>query len=58
MHMATDSPATLLTAAHGFYQFAVPQDVFDRSLYYNLLLQPTIAIPDHYLLYQESFEFR
>lgn len=44
--MATDSPATLLTAAHGFYQFAVPQDVFDRSLYYNLLLQPTIAIPD------------
>lgn len=48
--MATDSPATLLTAAHGFYQFAVPQDVFDRSLYYNLLLQPTIAIPDHYFL--------
>jgi hypothetical protein len=40
----------LFTAGHGFYQFAVPRITFDRSLYYNLLLQPALAIPDHYFL--------
>lgn len=42
--------SVLFTAGHGFYHFAISQDVFDRSLYYNLLLQPKLAIPDHYLL--------
>lgn len=42
--------AALFTAGHGFYQFAVSRDAFDRSLYYNLLLQPSLAIPDHYFL--------
>lgn len=45
-----ENEAVLFSAGHGFYHFAVSQDVFDRSLLYNLLLQPTIAIPDHYLL--------
>lgn len=45
---ATDS--VLFTAGHGFYQFAISRDAFDRSLYYNLLLQPSLAIPDHYFL--------
>jgi hypothetical protein len=40
----------LFTAGHGFYHFAITKPVFDRSLYYNLLLQPKLAIPDHYLL--------
>lgn len=44
------SEAVLFTAAHGFYQFAISADTFDRSLYYNLLLQPALAIPDHYFL--------
>jgi len=43
--------ATLFTAGHGFYQFAVSRSAFDRSLYLNLLLQPKLAIPDHYLLH-------
>lgn len=43
--------ATLFTAGHGFYQFAVSRGAFDRSLYLNLLLQPKLAIPDHYLLH-------
>lgn len=47
------SDSALFTAGHGFYQFAIPQTVFDRSLYYNLLLQPTLAIPDHYFLQGE-----
>ncbi|TDB93197.1 hypothetical protein [Actinomadura sp. 7K534] len=47
------SDAALFTAGHGFYQFAIPRNVFDRSLYYNLLLQPTLAIPDHYFLQGE-----
>ena len=42
--------SALFTAGHGFYQFAVSRDAFDRSLYYNLLLQPSLAIPDHYFL--------
>lgn len=46
----SDPEPVLLTAAHGFYQFAIARNAFDRSLYYNLLLQPAIAIPDHYFL--------
>ena len=42
--------SVLFTAGHGFYQFAVTRPTFDRSLFYNLLLQPSLAIPDHYLL--------
>ncbi|UFS58711.1 hypothetical protein [Subtercola endophyticus] len=44
------SDAVLFSAAHGFYNFAVSRNTFDRSLYYNLLLQPALAIPDHYFL--------
>lgn len=44
------SDSVLFSAGHGFYQFAVSDSAFDRSLYYNLLLQPTLAIPDHYFL--------
>lgn len=46
----SETPPMLFTAAHGFYQFAVPAETLERSLYYNLLLQPSVAIPDHYLL--------
>ncbi|MBF6171111.1 hypothetical protein [Nocardia blacklockiae] len=45
--------SALFAAGHGFYQFAIPRAAFDRSLYYNLLLQPTLAIPDHYFLQGE-----
>lgn len=45
-----DAEPVLLTAAHGFFQFAINRHTFDRSLYYNLLLQPRVAIPDHYLV--------
>ena len=38
------------TAGHGLYNFKVSQDSFDRSLYYNLLLQPGLACSDHFLL--------
>lgn len=44
------SESVLFSAGHGFYKFAVPQAAVDRSLYYNLLLQPALAIPDHYFL--------
>ena len=44
------SNSVLFTAGHGFYQFAVQRTTVDRSLYYNLLLQPSLAIPDHYFL--------
>jgi hypothetical protein len=44
------SDSVLFSAGHGFYQFAFSRDIFDRSLYYNLLLQPTLTIPDHYFL--------
>jgi hypothetical protein len=47
------SDSTLFAAGHGFYQFAISREIFDRSLYYNLLLQPSLAIPDHYLLQGE-----
>lgn len=43
----------LFTAGHGFYHFAISRHTFDRSLYYNLLLQPKLAIPDHYFLHGE-----
>jgi hypothetical protein len=43
----------LFTAGHGFYHFAISRHIFDRSLYYNLLLQPKLAIPDHYFLQGE-----
>lgn len=43
----------LFTAGHGFYHFAISRDVFDRSLYYNLLLQPQLGVPDHYFLQGE-----
>lgn len=49
MHMR-HSDSVLFSAGHGFYQFAVPRTAVDRSLYYNLLLQPALAIPDHYFL--------
>lgn len=42
--------SALFAAGHGFYQFAISRSSFDRSLYYNLLLQPSLAIPDHYFL--------
>ncbi|MFE4577934.1 hypothetical protein [Streptomyces chartreusis] len=42
--------SALFAAGHGFYQFAISRNSFDRSLYYNLLLQPALAIPDHYFL--------
>lgn len=44
------SESVLFSAGHGFYKFAIPQAAVDRSLYYNLLLQPALAIPDHYFL--------
>lgn len=44
------SDSMLFSAGHGFYQFAVPRTAVHRSLYYNLLLQPSLAIPDHYFL--------
>lgn len=44
------SESVLFAAGHGFYQFAITRREFDRSLYYNLLMQPSVAIPDHYLL--------
>ncbi|MFF0468142.1 hypothetical protein ACFYPX_12045 [Micromonospora zamorensis] len=44
------SDSVLFSAGHGFYQFAVSRSAFDRSLYYNLLLQPALAVPDHYFL--------
>lgn len=46
----THDDSVLFTAGHGFYHFAISQARFDRSLYYNLLLQPKLAIPDHYFL--------
>lgn len=49
----SSSEPTLFTAGHGFYQFAISRNAFDRSLYYNLLLQPSLAIPDHYFLQGE-----
>lgn len=45
-----DLPHSSFPAGHGFYQFAVPRRVFERSLYYALLLSPGLAIPDHYFL--------
>lgn len=50
--MSGDNPV-LFTAGHGFYHFLISNRRFERSLYYNLLLQPTLAIPDHYLLQGE-----
>lgn len=50
--MASPQPA-LFAAGHGFYQFALSRQAFERSLYYNLLLQPALAIPDHYFLQGE-----
>ena len=47
------SDSALFTAGHGFYQFAISRELFDRSLYYNLLLQPALVIPDHYFLQGE-----
>lgn len=41
---------TFFTAGHGLYNFHIDRNTFERSLYYNLLLQPFIAIPDHFLL--------
>jgi len=49
--MPEQPEATLFTAGHGFFQFALTPATVRRSLYYNLLLQPALAIPDHYLLH-------
>jgi hypothetical protein len=49
----SQSDSALFTAGHGFYQFAISREVFDRSLYYNLLLQPALVVPDHYFLQGE-----
>jgi len=38
------------TAGHGFYQFHIDRKTYQRSLYYNLLLQPHLAAPDHFFL--------
>jgi len=40
----------LFSAAHGFYNFAITDATRNRSLVYNLLLQPAIALPEHYFL--------
>jgi hypothetical protein len=46
---------TFFTAGHGLYDFMVDRQTFTRSLYYNLLLQPQIVIPDHYFLQGSRF---
>lgn len=51
--LMSSSGSVLFAAGHGFHQFAISRDAFNRSLYYNLLLQPSLAIPDHYFLQGE-----
>jgi hypothetical protein len=48
--MSPDTDRVFFAAGHGLYSFHVDSGVFNRSLYYNLLLQPSLVAPDHFFL--------
>ena len=49
MESPASSELTFFTAGHGYHHFVIDQNTFDRSLYYNLLLQPGLAWSDQFL---------
>lgn len=46
----TSNELVFFTAGHGLYHFQIDRNTFHRSLYYNLLFQPSLAAPENFFV--------